>query len=280
MEILRGAAISAKLKVWIEDQVKELGRIPKLAIVRVGEEPDDISYETGAMKKMRSFGLSSQRYVFPGDISDAEFKAAFHAINEDPSVDGILVLRPLPAQIVQEDIDAMIAPGKDLDGICLTNMGKVFAGDRTGFAPCTAEAVVQMLKQNGIAMSGKNAVVVGRSLVVGRHLAMLLLQENATVTICHTKTVDMQSVCRQADILVSCAGQAKLIDRSYVKPGAVVIDVGVNVDEAGRLCGDVDFEDIKDTAACATPVPGGVGAVTTAVLAAHLVRAARARDGK
>ena len=278
MVTLRGAEISAKLKVQVERLLEELGRVPQLAIIRVGESPDDISYETGAVKKMHAFGLRVEKYVFPEDISDQEFKREFLKINADSQVDGILVMRPLPPQIVQEDIDRMIDPMKDLDGISPVNIAKVFSGDNTGFAPCTAEAVMYTLKLNEIPLAGRRAVVVGRSMVVGRPLAMLLLQENATVTVCHTKTTELPDICRRAEILVTCVGSARLFDRKYVKEGAVVIDVGINLDENGHLCGDVDFDDITETAAWATPVPGGIGNVTTAVLARRLVSAALARD--
>lgn len=274
---LHGAEISAKLKIQVEELLEKLGRVPTLAIVRVGESPDDISYEIGAMKKMKAFGLAAKRYIFSEEIKDCTFKAEFEKINRDPEIDGILVLRPLPPQIVQEDIDRLINPMKDLDGISPVNIAKVFGGDSTGFAPCTAEAVMNMLKLNNISLAGKQAVVVGRSMVVGRPLAMLLLQENATVTVCHTRTVDLARICRRAEILVTAAGSARFINRSYVGPGAVVIDVGINVDENGHLCGDVDFSDISAVAGKATPVPGGIGAVTTAVLARRLVSAALAQ---
>lgn len=277
MITLRGAEISGQLKVQVEEMLKRLGRIPQLAIIRVGESPDDISYEKGAVKRMRAFGLHAEKYIFPEDISDKEFKEAFQKINADKAIDGILVLKPLPSQIAQEDIDRMIDPLKDLDGISPVNIAKVFSGDSTGFAPCTAEAAMNILKLNHIALAGKRAVVVGRSMVVGRPLAMLLLQENATVTVCHTKTVDLREICRRAEILVTAAGSARLIDRNYVSNGAVVIDIGINVDESGHLCGDVNFEDIREQAAMATPVPGGIGDVTTAVLARRLVSAALER---
>lgn len=278
MEILRGADISLKLKVQVEGLLQELGRIPRLAIVRVGESPDDISYEKGAVRKMKSFGLQAEKFVFPEDVADFEFKNAFQKINEDSKIDGILVLKPLPPQIVQEDIDRMINPLKDLDGISPVNIAKVFSGDSTGFAPCTAEAAMNILKMNDIPLAGKRAVVVGRSMVVGRPLAMLLLQENATVTVCHTKTTDLQDICKRSEILVTAAGSERLINRNYVKKDAVVVDIGINVDESGHLCGDVDFDDIKELAAKATPVPGGIGDVTTAVLARRLVSAALAQE--
>ena len=277
MITLRGAEVSEKLKVQVQEGLSELGRIPRLAIVRVGERPDDISYEKGAVKKMDAFGLEVVKYTFPENISDREFKAAFREINENPDVDGILVLRPLPEQIVQEDIDRMIHPLKDLDGISPVNIAKVFSGDNTGFAPCTAEAVMDILRLNDIPVAGRRAVIVGRRMVVGRPLAMLFLQENATVTVCHTRTVDLPEICRSAQILVAAAGCAKMVDRTYVGEGAIVVDVGINVDENGHLCGDVDFEDIREQASMATPVPGGIGSVTTAVLAKRLVNAALAQ---
>jgi methylenetetrahydrofolate dehydrogenase (NADP+)/methenyltetrahydrofolate cyclohydrolase len=272
---LKGAAVSAKIKEQVEELRKGLSdRTPKLAIVRVGERPDDLSYERGALKKMEAFGLEAESFAFPEDISDEDFKKKFSEINENPEVDGILLLRPLPKQISEKDIECMIDPKKDLDGISPINIAKVFAGDDSGFAPCTAEAVVEVLKANEISLTGKKVTIVGRSMVVGRPLSMLLLMENATVTICHTRTENLKETCRHGEILVAAAGRAKMIDSSYVGEGAIVVDVGINVDENGKLCGDVDFDTLEGTASMATPVPGGVGAVTTAVLAKHLVLAA------
>lgn len=281
MVTLKGAEVSAKIKAQVQEELAALnGPAPKLAIVRVGEKPDDLSYERGARKKLESFGLRTESYAYPEDISDGDFKEAFRKINGDPDVTGILLLLPLPKQICEKDIKEMIDPAKDMDGISPVNIAKVFAGDETGYAPCTAEAVVEMLKRNDIPISGKRAVIVGRSMIVGKPLAMLLLKENATVTICHTRTQDLKGTCRNGEILVAAAGRAKMLDQEYVGPGAIVLDVGINVDEEGKLCGDVDFASIQETAAMATPVPGGIGAVTTAVLAAHLVRAAGAAGRK
>lgn len=275
MITLKGAEVSVKIK----EQVQEIlaghdGPAPKLAIVRVGENPDDMSYERGAMKKMEAFGLRVQSYVFPADMEDGAFKEAFKAINEDEDVNGILLLRPFQT-ICEKDIENMIDPRKDLDGISPANIAKVFAGDTEGFAPCTAEAVIEVLKANEIPISGKKVTIVGRSMVVGKPLSMLMLKENATVTICHTRTADLPCECRQAEILVAAAGRAKMLNGDYVGQDAIVIDVGINVDENGKLCGDVDFDTITDKASMATPVPGGVGAVTTAVLAKHLARTIR-----
>lgn len=272
---LRGPEVSKKIKEQVQAALSAYdGPVPKLAIVRVGEKPDDLSYERGAKKKLESFGLAVESYAYPEEIGDNEFYRAFCKINDDPEVTGILLLMPLPSQIRTERIRERIDPDKDVDGISPVNMAKVFAGDPEGFAPCTAEAVVQILKLNGIELTGQRVTVVGRSLVVGRPLSMLLLKENATVTVCHTRTRELEKVCREADILVACAGQKRMITKAYVKKQAVVVDVGIHAEENGTLCGDVAYENILDTASMATPVPGGVGSVTTAVLAGHLMQAA------
>lgn len=276
MELLKGAPVSAAVREWAAEEIKQLqGSVPKLAIIRVGEKPDDMSYERSAVKKMEAFGLRVQTFVFPKDISDEEFKEAFQKINKDPDVTGILLLRPLPEQIKEKEIEAMIDPRKDLDGISPVNIAKVFSGDPSGFAPCTAEAVIEILKANNISIEGKRAAVIGRSMVIGKPLSMLLLKENATVTICHTRTKELPEICRQAEILVAAAGKAGMVEESWVSDGAVVIDVGINVDENGKLCGDVDQASMESRNLLLTPVPGGVGAVTTAVLAKHLIQAAR-----
>lgn len=278
MEALKGAFISGKIKEQVQNMLEGLnGYVPTLAIIRVGEKPDDVSYERGAIKKMDAFGLKVRSYAFDENISDEDFKKEFAKINEDSQIDGILMLRPLPKQICEKDVEKMINPAKDLDGISPENIAKVFAGDDTGFAPCTAEAVIEVLKGYEIPMKGRNVTVVGRSMVVGKPLSMLFVKENATVTICHTKTEDLKAECKRAQILVAAAGKAKMLDGSYVGKDAVVIDVGINVDENGKLCGDVDYESLEGIASKATPVPGGVGAVTTAVLAKHLVQAAARR---
>lgn len=278
MITLKGSVVSAAIKEQVQDMLGTLeGCVPRLAIIRVGENPDDMSYERGATKKMESFGLQVQSYVFPGDMSDDAFKREFQAINQDESIDGILLLRPLPKQICEADIEKMIDPSKDLDGISPANIAKVFAGDTSGFAPCTTEAVIEVLKSYDILITGKKVTIVGRSMVVGKPLSMLMLKENATVTICHTRTVDLPKTCRDAEILVAAAGRARMLNADYVGQDAVVIDVGINVDENGTLCGDVDFDSLEGVASMATPVPGGVGAVTTAVLAKHLVQAVQAR---
>lgn len=274
---LRGKKVSDGIKEYVSKELETLSFVPKLAIVRVGEKPDDMSYERGATKKLKSFGLDVASYVFPQDISDEDFKKAFKDINEDDEVTGILLLRPLPRTINEKDIENMIDPKKDLDGISPINIAKVFAGDTTGFSPCTAEAVIEVLKAYDIELTGKRVTVVGRSMVVGKPVSMLLLKENATVTMTHTRTVDLKKTCSDAEIVITAAGRAKMLNSDYCRQDAVMIDVGINVDENGKLCGDVDYATLDGKASAATPVPGGVGTVTTAVLAKHLIQAAKMR---
>ena len=285
MITLKGAEVSAKIKEQVLSMNQELnGYVPTAAIVRIGERPDDLSYERNVMKRIAAYGMEAKSFAYPADISEeesfpefireGEFQAEFQKINDDPSIDGILLFRPLPKHINEKRAEAMIRPEKDLDGICAVNTAKVFAGEKDGFAPCTAEAVIEVLKAFNLPITGKRAVIVGRSMVVGRPLSMLMLKENATVTICHTKTENLKAVCQEADILVAAAGKAKMLDASFLKEEAVLIDVGINVDENGKLCGDVLWDGLEEKASAATPVPGGVGAVTTAVLAKHLAQAA------
>lgn len=281
MIVLKGAAVSAGIQAEVEEKLRELdGFVPTLAVVRVGERLDDLSYERSALARMKKFGLQGVSRSYPSDISMEEFRKEFEKINEDPGIDGILLLRPLPPQLDEKEIERLIDPAKDLDGISPENIAKVFSGDETGFAPCTAEAVIRMLKGYEIPIEGKRAVIVGRSMVVGRPLAMLLLKENATVTVCHTRTKNLEEVCRQGEILVAAAGRAGMITGDFLAEGAVAVDVGINVDEEGNLCGDMEFSSVSEKASMATPVPGGVGGVTTAVLAEHLVRAALKRNEK
>ena len=276
METLKGLPVANAINERITDAMKSwTGRVPHLAIIRVGERPDDMSYERGATKKMEKVGFDCTSYTFPADIDNDTFQKEFDKINEDDNIDGILLLRPLPKHLDEQAVVNRINPNKDLDGISPVNMAKVYAGDETGFAPCTAEAVTEMLDYAGVDLKGKRVAVVGRSLVIGKPVAMLLMKKNATITVCHTKTIDMPGTCKNAEVIVAAAGVAKMIDSSYVADGAVVIDVGINVDEEGNLCGDVNFDDISGVASVATPVPGGVGSVTTSVLAKHLLAAAQ-----
>lgn len=277
MELLKGAAVSAAMKENMVQELHALGSIiPRLAIVRVGEKEDDISYERGAKKKMESIGICCSCFTYSESISNEEFLNEFKNINENENIDGILLLRPLPKHLDERAVEKMINPNKDVDGISPVNMAKLFAGDNSGFAPCTAQAVVEMLDFIDLPLAGKRVTIVGRSLVVGKPLALLLMKKDCTVTVCHTKTVDIPKTCQNAEIVVAAAGRAKMIDERFIAKGSIVIDVGINVDEDGRLCGDVDLASISN-AAIATPVPGGVGTVTTSVLASHVIKAAKIR---
>jgi methylenetetrahydrofolate dehydrogenase (NADP+)/methenyltetrahydrofolate cyclohydrolase len=234
-----------------------------------------MAYERGAIKTMVSVNIETDVRVLSKDISKDEFIKELKSINDDKSVHGILILRPLPDQLDENVIKNVIAPEKDVDCFSPVNVAKVFEGDETGFPPCTPSAVMEILKHYEIPLKGKNAVVIGRSMIVGKPAAMLLLKEHATVTICHSRTKDLPKVASGAELLVVGIGRAKMIDSSYIREGAVVIDVGINVDEDGKLCGDVDTDDCVDKASMITPVPGGVGSVTTSVLAKHVVKACK-----
>ena len=276
MILLYGADTAEKIKDEISGMLSELkGYIPTLGIVRIGSNPADISYEKGAVKKMESLSLKTKVFEFDENISSDDFIDEFKKINEDDEIDGILLFRPLPEHIDEKKVIEVLDERKDLDGISYKNIAKVFAGDESGFAPCTAKAVIKILESNNIELEGKNVVVLGRSMVIGKPVAMLAIQKNATVTLCHSKTADLKKVCKNADVLIVAIGRAKMINDDYIGEDAVVIDVGINFFE-GKLCGDVDLENVKN-AAMATPVPKGVGAVTTSVLAQHLVIAALKR---
>jgi methylenetetrahydrofolate dehydrogenase (NADP+)/methenyltetrahydrofolate cyclohydrolase len=281
MEEWLGKPVADALTQEIRDRAQRSGVTPKLAILRVGARPDDLSYEKGALMRMKKCGFEADVRAFPEDVSQEKFERALDMAGSDPDTDGILLFRPLPYGLDAARIENRICPEKDLDGISPVNQAKLYAGDRSGFAPCTAEALMRILAFYGVNPRGKKAVIVGRSTVIGRPAAMLLLASDATVTITHTKTVNLAAECRQADILVAAAGHAGTVTADCIKPGAVVLDVGINVDENGKLCGDVDAEAvIRDgKAAALTPVPRGVGSVTTSVLAEHLLTAAIRRRG-
>ena len=280
--VMKGAETAKAMKESMEEQVhalKEKGIVPCLAIVRVGARPDDLAYERGAKKRMEMVGGECRVHELPETIGQAELEQEFQAVNEDPSVHGILLFRPLPEHLDEEPLKAMINPLKDVDCMSPVNIAKVFSGDESGFAPCTAEAVMKLFEHYGVELSGKRVTVVGRSMVVGKPLAMLLLKANATVTVCHTRTKDLKEACRSAEILAAAAGKAKMITADMIADGAVVADVGINVDEDGALCGDVDFEAVSAKASLISPVPGGVGSVTSSVLASHVIRSAGYLNG-
>ena len=276
--LLKGAEVVSALHARLIPQVEELkanGIQPTLGIVRVGERADDVAYERGATKRAETLGVAVQKFVLPADATQDELLETIRRINADDAIHGVLLFRPLPKHMDDEAVRAALLPEKDIDGITDGSLAGVFTGTKRGFPPCTAQACMEILTHYQIPLQGKRAVVVGRSLVVGKPVSMMLLQQNATVTICHTKTVDMPSVTQQADILIVAAGRAGVVGAEYVSAGQTVIDVGINFTPEGTMVGDADFAAIEPIVGAITPVPGGVGTVTTTVLIGHVVEAAR-----
>lgn len=267
------AAINETIKANVA-KLSEKGITPTLGIIRVGEREDDISYERGALKRCETLGVSCEKFVLPADVSEEELLKVIDEVNHNDAIHGVLLFRPLPKHLNEEKIINALDIAKDVDGITDGSLAGVFAGKPLGFPPCTPKACMEILDFYGIDCTGKKAVVVGRSLVVGKPAAMMLLKKNATVTVCHTRTNDMPSVVREVDIVIVAAGKAKVVDGSYLRAGQIVIDVGINVNEDGKLCGDVNYEEAEQIVDAITPVPGGVGSVTTSVLVGHVVEAA------
>ena len=277
-EILKGAAVTAALNERLTAKVealKEKGVVPTLAILRVGERPDDISYENGAMKRCAKIGVEVKNVLLPADVDSDTFFATLDGLNKDPAVHGILMFRPLPKHLDGEKARQMLAPEKDIDGCTDGSLAGVFTNTKVGFPPCTAQAAMEILDYYGVDCTGKRAVVMGRSLVIGRPAAMMMMHKNATVTVTHRKTVDTPAVVREADIVIAAIGEPEKVDAAYFREGQIVIDVGINWnEEKGKLCGDVKFDEAEPIVAAITPVPGGVGTVTTSILVSHVVEAA------
>ena len=274
---LRGKTVADSLSEQLKARTaacKEKGVTPCLAILIVGSKPDDMYYASAAIKKAQAIGLDTKFVTMDADASQEEVLNQLDALSNDSSVSGILPLMPMPKHIDPEAVRAHINPLKDAD--CLTDQSyaDLFTQKKGAKAPCTPAAVMEILNFYNIPVSGKKAVIIGRSLVVGKPLAMLLLAQNATVTICHSRTENLPAVCKDADILIAAIGKAKFVTRDFVKEGATVIDVGINNDENGNMCGDVDYENVKDIAGNITPVPGGVGSVTTSVLVRNVIESA------
>ena len=268
------AALNERIKADAE-ALKAKGLNPTLCIIRVGENESDISYERGATKRCETLGVACEKILLPEDVSQEELLATIDKVNKNDQIHGVLLFRPLPKHLDQSVIENALDPAKDVDCMTDGSMSGVFTGKNVGFPPCTPQACMEILDHYGIDCTGKKAVVVGRSLVVGKPAAMMLIKKNATVTVCHTRTVDMPSVVREADIVIVAAGRAGVVDDTYLRAGQVVIDVGINVNAEGKLCGDVDFEKAEPIVEAITPVPGGVGSVTTSVLVGHVVEAAK-----
>ncbi|MCC0631828.1 MULTISPECIES: tetrahydrofolate dehydrogenase/cyclohydrolase catalytic domain-containing protein [unclassified Clostridioides] len=282
-QIIKGKPVADKIS---EDLIKEVellvkeGINPKLTIVRVGARSDDLSYERGALKRCQNIGITTEVLELAEDITQEEYIDVLKKANDDKDVNGILCFRPLPKHLNEEVIKYVIAPEKDVDCFSPINSAKVMEGDKSGFPPCTPTAVVEILKHYNVDLKGSKVTVLGRSMVVGKPVSMLLLSEHATVTICHSKTKNLSDVAAEADVLIAAIGRAKMVDESFVKDGAVVIDVGINVDEEGNLCGDVDTNAVLNKVSMITPVPAGVGSVTTSILAKHVVKACKLQNNK
>ena len=278
-KLLKGAPVAAALSEQMTAEVDELKRQginPTLAVLRVGERADDLAYERGAMKRCALVGVEPRNVVLPADVDSETFFSTLEGLNADPAVHGILMFRPLPKQLDGEKARKMLAPEKDVDGCTDGSLAGVFTNTPLGFPPCTAQAAMEILRHYGVELKGKRVTVIGRSLVIGRPVAMMLMHANATVTVCHTRTVDVPSVTREADIIVAASGQMESVGAEYLRPGQTVIDVGIGWNEAKqKLCGDVRFEEAEPIVAAITPVPGGVGSVTSAVLCKHVVEAAK-----
>lgn len=283
-ERLAGKMVADAMKEELSKKVEALkvkGIIPKLGIIRVGARPDDLFYEGGAKKTCESIGMAYEVFEYPVDIAQDTFEKAVTEVGANKEINGILMFAPLPKQLNEKKIRNLILVEKDVDCMTIGSAAKVYTDDPTGFPPCTPTACMDILKFYNIPLKGKKAVVLGRSQVVGKPVAMLLLREHATVTICHSRTDNLPAVCADADILVAAVGRAKMVKGNFVKPGQVVIDVGINEDpdNPGKYCGDVDYAEVEPIVAKITPVPGGVGSVTTVVLCKQTLQACEQQNG-
>ena len=278
-ELLKGGPVAKAITERNKQAVSELqskGITPTLAIVRLGEKPGDLAYERGALKRAEKTGVQVKQFVFPEEMTEEALLDEIEKINQDDSIHGVLMFRPLPKHIDEKRVCEALAPEKDMDGITSGSMAGVFMDTPIGYPPCTAEAVMEMLDHYGIVLKGRKATIFGRRLVMGKPVAMMLMGKHATITVCHsrTKSDDFVEAGRDADIVITALGRAKMIGADKLGDEQIIIDVGINVDEEGNLCGDVDFAEAEPKAAAITPVPGGVGNVTTAVLMKHVIRAA------
>lgn len=278
-KLLSGKEVAARLKTTMETRIaalQEIGLTPALALVRVGNKPDDISYEASIVKQADGLGIRVCSYVLDEEVSEDELIQAIESINEDASIHGCLLFRPLPRGINEERVCNALAPEKDVDGITNASLASVFTDGDQGFAPSTADACVKMLEFYDVPIQGSSVAVVGRSLVIGKPVALMLLNRHATVTLCHSRTPDVAEVTRSVNIVILASGRPKQYDADFFSPGQIVVDVGINFDENGTMCGDADFDSVEPVVAGITPVPGGVGRVTTMVTLLHTVEAAEA----
>lgn len=274
-QIIDGKAISARIKDELKEEVarkKAEGKQITLAVIQVGNDPASTVYVGNKKKACAYIGIDSVSYELPEETSQDELLALIDKLNEDPKITGILVQLPVPDHIDEDTIIRRISPEKDVDGFHPMSVGALCIGEK-GFVSCTPAGVIKLLEYSGIEIAGKECVVIGRSNIVGKPMALLLLRKNGTVTVCHSKTKDLKEVCKRADILVVAIGRPKMINEEYIKDGAVVIDVGIHRMDNGRLCGDVDFDRVVDKCSAITPVPGGVGPMTIAMLMYNVVNA-------
>ncbi len=271
--ILDGKELSTARLEMLREKIAESGLTPGLATIIIGEDPASQMYVRMKHRACESVGIRSVGVVLPGDVTTADVLEAVEKLNNDPEVNGVLIQLPLPQQIDTPAVIAAVSPDKDVDGFHPLSMGKLFAGEPV-FVPCTPGGIMTIFEDYDISLTGKRAVVIGRSVDVGRPMAALLLNANATVTICHSKTENLSEITKEADILVSAIGRARFVTADMVKDNAVVIDVGINYDDEGNLCGDVDFEAVSQKASALTPVPGGVGPMTIATLMENTWKAA------
>lgn len=276
--ILHGKPVVQAIKDNLQQEIsllKAQGITPSLGIIRVGNQPDDVYYENSIIKNCQSLGIKTKSNPLNHNIEMKEFIERLREVNADPMINGIMIFRPLPQQLDEDVIKHIIHPDKDIDCMNPLNLAGVFEGNAGCLVPCTAAAVMETLKHYGISLNGANVVVMGRSLVVGKPLSMMFLQENATVTICHSKTKNVSEIAKSADILVAAMGKARLIDEQYVTDTSIVIDVGINDLGDGKICGDVNYDVVLDKVRAITPVPGGIGTVTTTILLKHVVMACK-----
>lgn len=279
-DLLLGKPVADAMAADIIARAKALtasGKQPTLAIVRVGERPDDLTYERSAMKRADACGIAVKQFVLPAGASTDDVLATVAAVNSDDSIHGCLLFRPLPEGIDEQAVCNALDPAKDIDGITRGSLATLLAGTGEGFAPCTAAACIDILDHYGINPQGKKAVVLGRSLVIGKPVALMLLARNATVTVCHSRTQDLASAVRDADIVVCATGRARAYGADLFAPGQTVLDVGINFDDEGNLCGDADFDAVESVVSAITPVPRGVGSVTTVAMLRNVVIAAERR---
>lgn len=272
--IIKGKDVAEFFLVDVNSQFpKDSAKKPKLAVLRVGSHPSEISYEKSVISKLTPLGIECESYVYDEKVAQQEFDNEFDKVNLNPDIHGILLLKPLPKHLTLDHVIKTINPLKDVDCIGMVNMAKIYQEGPKGFIPCTAEAVMEIMKYENIELKGKSIVMVGFGMVIGRPLTLLLLEAGSTVTVCNEFTKDLKEESSRADVLIVATGVIHLINEEHVKENAVVIDVGINVDKKGRLVGDVNFDDVLSKASGVTPVPGGVGTVTTYVLASHVIKA-------